>query len=103
MLKLFEASGYALQRSDKGRQWHLTRDHMPRAESNFVQECRRYSAEAEAIAASASDQKTRAAFLEIARRWLSIADAYEAEELLIRTRFTGATMRRAYSRGPQQP
>jgi hypothetical protein len=95
MQKLFEPPGTPCNARTRGGKWHLTSDHMPPAESNFVQECRRYSAEAEAIAASASDQKTRAAFLEIARRWLSIADAYEAEELLIRTRFTGATMRRA--------
>ena len=36
---------------------------MPPAKSSFVRDCDRYSAEPEAIAASASDEQTEAAFL----------------------------------------
>ena len=51
---------------------------MPPAQSNFVQKFHRYSAEADAIAASASDEKTKAEYSEIARRWLAIALSYES-------------------------
>ena len=50
---------------------------MPAAQSRIVRECHRYSAQADAIAASASDEQTKAAFLEIAKRWLDIALTYE--------------------------
>ena len=59
---------------------------MPAAQSNLVRECHRYSAQADAIAASASDEQTKAAFLEIARRWLVIALSYESAERSIRLR-----------------
>ena len=59
---------------------------MPAAQSDFVRECHRYSAEAEAIAATASDEQTKAAFLDIARRWLAIALAYQAKDQSIRLR-----------------
>ena len=51
---------------------------MPAAQSRIVWECHRYSAQADAIAASASDEQTKAAFLEIAKRWLDIALTYES-------------------------
>ena len=50
---------------------------MPAAQSRIVRECHRYSAQADAIAASASDEQTKAAFLEIAKRWLDIALTYK--------------------------
>jgi|EndMetStandDraft_8_1072994.scaffolds.fasta_scaffold66135_5 hypothetical protein len=59
---------------------------MPAAQSDFVRECHLYSAEAEAIATSASDEQTKAAFLEIARRRLDIALAYESGKQSIRLR-----------------
>ena len=59
---------------------------MPAAQSRIVWECHRYSAQADAIAASASDEQTKAAFLEIARRWLDIALTYELGEQSIRLR-----------------
>ncbi len=59
---------------------------MPAAQSRIVRECHRYSAQADAIAASASDEQTKAAFLEIAKRWLDIALTYEAGEQSIRLR-----------------
>ena len=61
---------------------------MPAAQSSFVRECHRYSAQADAIAASASDEQTKAAFLEIARRWLVIALSYESAERSIRPQTT---------------
>ena len=59
---------------------------MPAAQSRIVWECQRYSAEADAIAASASDEQTKAAFLGIAKRWLDIALTYESGEQSIRLR-----------------
>ena len=59
---------------------------MPAAQSRIVRECHRYSAQADAIAASASDEQTKAAFLEIAKRWLDIALTYESGEQSIRLR-----------------
>jgi len=41
---------------------------------------------ADAIAASASDEQTKAALLEIAKRWLDIALTYESGEQSIRLR-----------------
>jgi hypothetical protein len=57
---------------------------MPPAQLNFVQKFHRYSAEADAIAASASDEKTKAEFSEIARRWLAIALSYESRHQAVR-------------------
>ena len=59
---------------------------MPAAQSNLVRECHRHSAQADAISASASDEQTKAAFLEIAKRWLDIALTYESGEQSIRLR-----------------
>ena len=59
---------------------------MPAALSRIVRECHRYSAQADAIAASASDEQTKAAFLEIGKRWLDIALTYESGEQSIRLR-----------------
>jgi hypothetical protein len=50
---------------------------MPPEKTSFVQECDRRAPDAHSVAASASDEKTKADFLEIDRRWLLIADAYE--------------------------
>jgi hypothetical protein len=87
MRNLFEASALPLRCSNKGRQVApKTRDHMPASHSRIVRECHRYSAQADAIAASASDEQTKAAFLEIATRWLDIALTYESGEQSIRLR-----------------
>ena len=51
---------------------------MPAVQSRIVRECHRYSAQADAIAASASAEQTKAALLEIAKRWLDIALTYES-------------------------
>jgi hypothetical protein len=59
---------------------------MPTAQSSFVRECHRYSFDAAAIAASATDEKAKAAFLNIAGRWLVIALSYESAERTIRLR-----------------
>jgi hypothetical protein len=58
---------------------------MPAAQLRIVRECHRYSAQADAIAASALDEQTNAAFL-IAKRWLDIALTYESGEQSIRLR-----------------
>jgi hypothetical protein len=57
---------------------------MAAVQSRIVRECHRYSAQADAIAASASDEQTKAALLEIAKRWLDIALTYESGEQSIR-------------------
>ena len=59
---------------------------MPAAQLRIVRECHRYSAQADAIAASALDEQTNAAFLEIAKRWLDIALTYKSGEQSIRLR-----------------
>src|SRR6476620_977146 len=51
---------------------------MPATQSRIVRECHRYSPQADAIVASTSDEQTKAAFLEIAKRWLDIALTYES-------------------------
>ena len=57
---------------------------MPGAQSRIVWECHR--SEPDAIVASASDEQTKAALLEIAKRWLDIALTYESGEQSIRLR-----------------
>jgi hypothetical protein len=59
---------------------------MPAAQSSLVRECHRYSFEAAALAGSATDEKAKAAFLEIAARWLVIALSYESAERSVRLR-----------------
>jgi len=59
---------------------------MPATQSRIVRECHRYSPQADAIVASTSDEQTKAAFLEIAKRWLDIALTYESGEQSIRLR-----------------
>ena len=61
---------------------------MPAAQSSFVRECHRYSFDAAAIAASATDEKAKAAFLNIAERWLVIVLSYESAERSIRPQTT---------------
>jgi hypothetical protein len=76
---------------------------MPATQSRIVWECHRYSAQADAIAASASDEQTKAAFLEIAKRWLDIALTYESGEQSIRLRkkrWQGRTRPRLLLRPP---
>jgi len=59
---------------------------MPATQSRIVRECHRYSPQADAIVASTSDEQTKAAFLEIAKRWLDISLTDESGEQSIRLR-----------------
>jgi len=59
---------------------------MPSLQSRIVRECHSYSTQANAIDGPASDEQTKAAFLEIAKRWLDIALTYESGEQSIRLR-----------------
>jgi hypothetical protein len=45
--------------------------------AELISECNRRAADARRIAESTSDAATKAAFLELARRWLSLAGQYQ--------------------------
>jgi hypothetical protein len=47
---------------------------------NLIQECYLRAGEAHKIAQEATDPFTRADFLAVERRWLSLARSYESEE-----------------------
>jgi hypothetical protein len=51
-----------------------------KSRSELILECYRRAAEARRIADSGTDPLTKAEFLEIERRWLSLARGYGAEE-----------------------
>ena len=86
MRNLFEASVLPLRCSNKGRQVAPKRGTTCLQHNRALFGSVRYSAQADAIAASASDEQTKAAFLEIAKRWLDIALTYESGEQSIRLR-----------------